>query len=123
MLVDGRPHDVVAEHEEVGLLEGTSVGRTWAFVEQPELAEERAFVEYRHQRFATVGGAGQDRDLAVDYAEELRRRVALAKQDLVAGDRPHGRLLAEHLEGVGRQRAEQLRGLEDAAFRHGARRA
>ena len=115
--------DVVAEHEDVGLFERARVGRARALVEEPELAEERALVEHRDQRLATVGRTGEDRDPPVDDAEQLRRRVALAEEHLVARDRADRRLLTERLERVGRQRAEQLGGLEDAAFRHGARRA
>ena len=60
----------------------------------------------------------------VDDAEELGRGVALAEEAPRCG-RSCGswRLLTQRLERVGRQRSEQLRRLEDAAFRHGARRA
>ena len=105
----------------VRVLERPGVGRARAVVEEAELAEQVALVEHRDQRLASVGRPGGDRDAPADDAEQLAGGVALAEEHLVAGDRTDRRLLAGASSSVvGRQRAEELRRLEDASFGHGA---
>ena len=58
-----------------------------------------------------------------DDAEELGRVVALAEETSLRATSRIVRLLTERLEHVRRQRSEQLRRLEDAAFRPWCRRA
>ena len=87
-------------------------------IEETELAEQRALVEYRYQRLAPVGRAGEDGDAAADDSEEFVARIAAPEEHFVARHTADTGSGTQGLQCFRGERTEELGGLEDASLSH-----
>src|SRR5262249_22621964 len=94
------------------------VRRAGAPVEERELTEERALLEYRNDRLAPGRDLRTDRHAAAHDAIELGRSLALVEQHLVPREGTCRGRPFENLPRAERERSEQLDVVEQSG-RHG----
>ena len=114
-------HGVVAEHDELGLLERAGVGRARTVVEQrPSSPKSAPSSSTATSDSRPSGDRVRIATRPADDPEQLGRGIALAEQHLVAARRCAWWPPSAGSRAVGRQRPEQLGRLEDPSVRHGA---